>query len=172
MLFQQHVIRMCSHCFFPACWQVVNGLLTTCYRVVELNRLVTSCSNNLLSSCISTTCQITWALFQLIDKLNCYKPVANTSCWQVVRFLRVYRLHTFRVHGFMSWGRLFKARIGSNPGLKYNLPAVYFVYFCTSVVSKLQKRKLSLVYTIFLKKYFQIYWTSCWEVCFELYRLT
>jgi hypothetical protein len=121
MLFQQHVIRMCSHRFFPACWQVVNGLLTTCYRIVELNRLVTSCSNNLLSSCISTTCQITWALFQLIDKLNCYKPVANTSCWQVVRFLRVYRLHTFRVHGFMSWGRLFKARIGSNPGLKYNL---------------------------------------------------
>ena len=29
----------------------MNGLLTTCYKVVELNRLVTSCSNNLLSSC-------------------------------------------------------------------------------------------------------------------------
>jgi hypothetical protein len=38
--------------------QVVNGLLTTCYKVVELNRLVTSCSNNyLLSSCNSTICQ-------------------------------------------------------------------------------------------------------------------
>jgi hypothetical protein len=39
-----------SHCLFPA-------LLTTCYKVVELNRLVTSCSNNLLSSCNSTICQ-------------------------------------------------------------------------------------------------------------------
>jgi hypothetical protein len=49
MLFQQLVNRMCSHCLFPACWQVVNGLLTTYYKVVELNRLVTSCWNNLLS---------------------------------------------------------------------------------------------------------------------------
>ena len=47
----------CSHFLFPACWQVVNGLLTTCYKVVELNRLVTSCSNNLLSSCNSTICR-------------------------------------------------------------------------------------------------------------------
>jgi hypothetical protein len=57
MLFQQLVNRMCSHCLFPACWQVVHGLLTTCYKVAELNRLVTSCSNNLLSSCNSTICQ-------------------------------------------------------------------------------------------------------------------
>jgi hypothetical protein len=57
MLFQQLVNRMCSHCLFPACWKVVNGLLTTCYKVVELNRLVTSCSNNL----ISTICQqVVW----------------------------------------------------------------------------------------------------------------
>ena len=33
------------------------GLLTTCYKVVELNRRVTSCFNNLLSSCNSTICQ-------------------------------------------------------------------------------------------------------------------
>ena len=57
ILFQQLVNRMCSYCLFPACWQVVNGLLTTCYKVVELNRPVTSCSNNLLSSCNSTICQ-------------------------------------------------------------------------------------------------------------------
>jgi hypothetical protein len=44
-------------CLFPACWQVVNGLLTTCYKVFELNRLVISSSNNLLSSCNSTICQ-------------------------------------------------------------------------------------------------------------------
>jgi hypothetical protein len=36
---------------------LVPSLLTTCYKVVELNGLVTSCSNNLLSSCNSTTCQ-------------------------------------------------------------------------------------------------------------------
>ena len=38
-------------------WQ--GSLLTTCYKVVELNRLVTSCSNNLLSSCNSTICHTT-----------------------------------------------------------------------------------------------------------------
>ena len=32
---------------------IVPSLLTACYKVVELNRLVTSCSNNLLSSCNS-----------------------------------------------------------------------------------------------------------------------
>ena len=32
MLFQILVIRMCSHCFFPACRQVGNSLLTTCYN--------------------------------------------------------------------------------------------------------------------------------------------
>jgi hypothetical protein len=57
MLFQQLVNRMCSHCLFPACWQVVNGLLATCYKVVELSRLGTCCSNNLLSSSNSTICQ-------------------------------------------------------------------------------------------------------------------
>ena len=51
---------------------VDNGLLTTCYKVVDLNRLVTSC-NNLLSSCNSTTSQEQLdrisALLQLVDKL-------------------------------------------------------------------------------------------------------
>jgi hypothetical protein len=85
MLFQQLVNRMCSHCLF-----------TTCYKVDELNRLVTSRFNNFLSSCNSTVCQqvvsdnllqlgeIT-ALLQLVDK-----PVANTFCWHVVKFLRGY----------------------------------------------------------------------------------
>jgi hypothetical protein len=36
---------------------LVPSLLTTCYKVVELDRLVTSCSNNMLSSCNSTICQ-------------------------------------------------------------------------------------------------------------------
>jgi hypothetical protein len=58
-------------------------LLTTCYEVVELNRLVLviNCSNNLLSSCNSTVCQqvvsdnlvqldkITAILLQLVDRL-------------------------------------------------------------------------------------------------------
>jgi hypothetical protein len=57
MLFRQLVNRMCSQSLFPAYWKVVNGLLTTCYKVVEFNRVVTSCSNNLLSSCTSTICQ-------------------------------------------------------------------------------------------------------------------
>ena len=48
---------MCSHCLFPACWQVATSLQQTCYKLNELNSLVTSCSNNLLSGCKSTTCQ-------------------------------------------------------------------------------------------------------------------
>jgi hypothetical protein len=44
----------CQHGVFAllvlAYWQVVNGLLKTCYKVVELNRLITSCSKNLLPS--------------------------------------------------------------------------------------------------------------------------
>jgi hypothetical protein len=93
--------RMCSHCLFPAYWQVVNGLLTTCYKVVELNRLVTSCSNNLLSSCGLTICQQvvsdnlveTWHSNSVVTTCwqACYKPVANTSCWKVVRFSSVYK---------------------------------------------------------------------------------
>jgi hypothetical protein len=79
---------------------LVPGLLTTCYKVVELNRLVTSCSNNLLSSCNSIICQqvvsdnlvATWQNNCIVTTCwqACYKVVANTSCWQVVRFLRVY----------------------------------------------------------------------------------
>jgi hypothetical protein len=53
MMFEQLVNRLCSHC-----------LLTTCYKVIELNRLVTSCSNNLLSSCNSSICQ------QVVNKNN------------------------------------------------------------------------------------------------------
>jgi hypothetical protein len=100
MLFQQLVNRLCSHCLYPACWQVVNGLLATCCRVVVLDRLVTSCSNNLLSSYNSTICQqvvsgdlvATWRNNSIVT--TCwqarYKPVVNTSCWQVGRFLRLY----------------------------------------------------------------------------------
>jgi hypothetical protein len=64
------------------------------YKVVELNRLVTSCSNNLLSSSNSTICQqvvsdnlvATWWNNNIVTTCwqACYKPVANTSCWQVV----------------------------------------------------------------------------------------
>jgi hypothetical protein len=90
MLFQQLVNRMCSHCLFPACWQVVYGFLGTCYKVVELNRLVIVLQFNTLS----TSCE-----WQACSNLNinsivttcwqaCYEPVANTSCWEVVRFCR------------------------------------------------------------------------------------
>jgi hypothetical protein len=36
---------------------LVSSMLASCYKVVELNVLVTSCSDNLLSFCNSTTCQ-------------------------------------------------------------------------------------------------------------------
>jgi hypothetical protein len=76
---------MCSH-----------RLSTTCYKVVELNRLVTSCSNNLLPSCNSTIYQqvvrdnlvlIVTALLQLGDKLA---TSLLQACQQVPRFLRLY----------------------------------------------------------------------------------
>jgi hypothetical protein len=61
--------QTCSNAVPTTCLQdvfalLVPSLLTSCqrlvdncYKVVELNRLVTSCSNNLLSSCNSTICQ-------------------------------------------------------------------------------------------------------------------
>jgi hypothetical protein len=54
--------RTCSNAVPTTCQQdvlalLVPSLFATCYKVVELNRLVTSCSNNLLSSCNSTICQ-------------------------------------------------------------------------------------------------------------------
>ena len=54
--------QICSNAVPTTCQQdvfalLVPSLLTTCYKVVEPNRLVTSCSNNLLSSCSSTICQ-------------------------------------------------------------------------------------------------------------------
>ena len=49
--------QTCSNAVPTTCQQDVLSLLTTCYKFVELNRLVTSYSNNLLSSCNSTMCQ-------------------------------------------------------------------------------------------------------------------
>jgi hypothetical protein len=57
------VICKLIQCEHTACSQFVDKLstacclLATCYKVVELNRLVTGCSNNLLSFCNSTICQ-------------------------------------------------------------------------------------------------------------------
>ena len=90
MLFQQLVNRMCLHCLFPACWQLATRLLSstdllqvvprTCYRpaiqqVVSDNLIATWWNNSIITTCSQA----------------CYKPVANTSCWQVVRFfINVY----------------------------------------------------------------------------------
>jgi hypothetical protein len=58
--------QTCSNAVPTTCQQdvfalLVPSLLTTCYKVVELNRLVTSRCNNLLSSCnpddLSTSCE-------------------------------------------------------------------------------------------------------------------
>jgi hypothetical protein len=54
--------QTCSNAVPTTCQQdvfalLVPSLLTTCYKVVELDRLVTSCSNNMLSSCNSTICR-------------------------------------------------------------------------------------------------------------------
>jgi hypothetical protein len=46
----------CSQLIVMLLTTCYKGLLTTCYKVVELDRLVTSCSNNLLSSGYSATC--------------------------------------------------------------------------------------------------------------------
>ena len=82
-----------------ACWQVATSLPQTCYKLDELNSLVTSCSNNLLSCCTSTTRQqvvgnklgTTWQNNSIATTCwqACYKLVASTTCWQDVRFLRV-----------------------------------------------------------------------------------
>jgi hypothetical protein len=54
--------QTCSNAVPTTCQQdvfalLVLSLLTTCYKVVQRNRLVINCSNNLLSSRNSTSCQ-------------------------------------------------------------------------------------------------------------------
>jgi hypothetical protein len=86
--------QTCSNAVPTTCQQdvfalLVSSLLTTCYKVVELNIFFASCSNNLLSPCNSTTCQQVTsdnpvATFDKIthcyNLLTCYKHTANTSC--------------------------------------------------------------------------------------------
>jgi hypothetical protein len=114
---------MCSHCLFPACWQVVNGSLTTCYTVVELIRLVTGCSNNLLSSCDSTICQQVVSdkldkitLYNLLTSLPpvCCEHILLTSCkifmcvfWRVAWgcWFQKSRYMSWMVAGPGKWGR-------------------------------------------------------------------
>jgi hypothetical protein len=101
MLFQQLVNRMCSHVLLApslltSCPRLVDNLLQGCWARQTCYKL----SNNWLSSCNSTICQrvvsdnlvATWWNNMIVTTCwqACYKPVANTSCWQVVRFLRVY----------------------------------------------------------------------------------
>ena len=55
------LIRMCLLCLFPAWWQIVNCLLGTCYKLLKsMFSFLTSCSNNFLLSCNSTTCNKLW----------------------------------------------------------------------------------------------------------------
>ena len=77
-----------------ACSQVATSLQQTCYKLDELNSLVTSCSSNLLSCCklrVTNLVQLDkiTALPQLVDKLatNCSNLLSgckSTTCQQVV----------------------------------------------------------------------------------------
>jgi hypothetical protein len=70
-------------CVRTACSQHVDNkpLTTTCYKVIELKRLATGSSNNLLSSCNSTICQ------QVVSD----NAVILSSCYKVVTtFLRTH----------------------------------------------------------------------------------
>jgi hypothetical protein len=71
-----------------SCWDLLQ-VVETCYKlfqqlviVLQFNNLSTGCEwqpcSNLINNSIVTTC---WQA--------CHKPVANTSCWQDVRFLCV-----------------------------------------------------------------------------------
>jgi hypothetical protein len=85
MLFQQLVNRMCSHCLFPACWQVVNGLLTTCYKVVELNRLTRLLNSTDLLQVVPTTCYRP-AIQHVVNKLWV------TTLWQLDKITALLQL--------------------------------------------------------------------------------
>ena len=94
-LLQQGCCEIYSHCLFPTCWEVATSLQQTCYKLDELNGLVTSCSNNLLLCCKSTSCESqnfvqTWQNNSIATTCwqASYKLVANTTCWQDARFLR------------------------------------------------------------------------------------
>ena len=63
---------------YGACWQVATSLQQTCYKLDELNSLVTSCSNNysyraasqqVVSNKLGTSLDKITALLQLVDML-------------------------------------------------------------------------------------------------------
>jgi hypothetical protein len=93
----------------------------------------------------------------LLPKKNKKLDVSSKGPWSRVStswrraFARnVEFLPIFQEPVVQSW-------ISANPGLKFNLLFCY-VYFCMPVCFKTsQRRKLALIQTIFLKKYFQIY---------------
>ena len=62
----------------------MNGLLTTCYKVVELNRLVTTYSNNLLSSC-GNLIQHKQNCYNLTRKISHLVASLPTSCVRTAR---------------------------------------------------------------------------------------
>jgi hypothetical protein len=62
----------------------VNGLLTTCYKVVELNRLVPTCSNNLLSPC-GNLIQQKQHCYNLTRKISHLVASLPTSCVRTAR---------------------------------------------------------------------------------------
>jgi hypothetical protein len=90
---QQDVFALLVPSLLTSC---LYGLLTTCYKVVELNRLVACCSNNSLSSCNSTS-YVWQPCNNLMKQHHCYSLLTSLLqaccehifCWQVVRFLRV-----------------------------------------------------------------------------------
>ena len=109
MLIQQLIISMCSHRLFPACWQVVDGLLTTCYKAVDSTHLFQVFKQlvivpqfiNLLSCewqpCSNLINEMT-TLLQLVDKsvTNTCRSIVYTqrsrleiSPWYLYSFLLV-----------------------------------------------------------------------------------
>jgi hypothetical protein len=99
---------------------LVPSLLTTCYKAVELIRLVPSCSNNLLSSCNSTICQhvklwvtTLWqldkvtALLQLVDKLAASLLRTLLTSWEIFTSVLSYFLVLWCLNweNNTDWGR-------------------------------------------------------------------
>jgi hypothetical protein len=92
---QQDVFALFVPSLMTRCQRLVDNLLQgcwaqqICYKLFQQLVIVLQC-NSLLTSLLTT-----WKNNNIVTTCwqACYKPVANTSCWQVVRFLSMYINH-------------------------------------------------------------------------------
>jgi hypothetical protein len=86
-------------CLLTSCQRLVENLLQGCWAQWTCYKLLSSCNSTICQQVVSDKLVATWRNNSIVTTCwqACYKPVANTSCWQVVIFTCVecYKIQAF-----------------------------------------------------------------------------